>query len=212
MTSEKDNPEFEIGSDEEVQKNVAFYSASIQGWIATRQECDKTIVAISAGGIGLLVSLMLRDNALTGCMVILCLLGIVFFLISILSGVAIFKLNARYLASVIKDSADKPNLKVLDFVMLVAFCCALLLSTVLGISVGVEKITSREDQMVYERNPRERNVPGEGEKSLDGLEDLKPPPASTEQGDAGSADQGGSSGQQSEGGQSEGSGAETTSE
>ncbi len=46
-------------SDEiEDQKRVEFYSAGLAAWYATRLEHDKSLLTLSAGGIGLLMTLM----------------------------------------------------------------------------------------------------------------------------------------------------------
>ena len=48
------------GSDDDTrkQKDVAFYSSLVGAWIETRMERDKTIIVLSAGGIGLLVGIV----------------------------------------------------------------------------------------------------------------------------------------------------------
>ncbi len=39
-------------------KDVAFYSAVVSAWVETKMERDRTIVTLSAGAIGLLVTLL----------------------------------------------------------------------------------------------------------------------------------------------------------
>lgn len=42
----------------EQQKDVAYYSALVSAWIQTKMERDKTLASLSAGGIGLLVTIL----------------------------------------------------------------------------------------------------------------------------------------------------------
>jgi tRNA A37 threonylcarbamoyltransferase TsaD len=42
----------------ESQKKLAFYTAAVEAWVATRMEKDKTLLALAAGGIGLLATLL----------------------------------------------------------------------------------------------------------------------------------------------------------
>ncbi|MDA8663964.1 hypothetical protein N9L66_03280 [Porticoccaceae bacterium] len=39
-------------------KNVAYYSTMLSAWIETKMERDKTLVTLSAAGIGLLVTIL----------------------------------------------------------------------------------------------------------------------------------------------------------
>lgn len=40
------------------EKDIQFYAASVTAWFNTRLEHDKSLLALSAGGIGLLVTLL----------------------------------------------------------------------------------------------------------------------------------------------------------
>ena len=96
-------------------------------WIDTRMEADRTMVALSAGGVGLLVTLLTAVTVPRSW--ILWLYGLAFlgFLLAIGSGLAVFKRNANHLEEALADleaahsSRTRKKLRALDWLLMLSF-------------------------------------------------------------------------------------------
>ena len=58
-------------TDKNVQKEIALYSAVVQAWAGTRMEKDRSILNLSAAGIGLLVTLLTTVGVTARCQLVL---------------------------------------------------------------------------------------------------------------------------------------------
>ena len=72
------------------QKDIQFHAGSVAAWYASSLEFDKSLLALSAAGIGLLLTLLTTDRITSVVMVVLYVIAIIFFLASLLSVLAIF--------------------------------------------------------------------------------------------------------------------------
>ena len=72
-------------------------AAVFTAWIETRMEADRTLVALSGGGVGLLVTLLVAVGL--GSMWMLLLYGAAFaaFMLALRAGLQLFKTNAEHL-------------------------------------------------------------------------------------------------------------------
>ena len=78
-------------------KAIAYYAAMVAAWLQNRMELDKALLALSAGGIGLLVTIS-TTAGLTGFVAVLSFAISVFsFLITILLLLIIFKINSEHI-------------------------------------------------------------------------------------------------------------------
>lgn len=124
------------GDSVERQKDVEFYSNSLNAWYSTVQEKDKSIMTISAGGIGLIALLLTNYGANTWAEKILYLLALLAFSTSIICMITIFGNNAKFLRAQAKEdvqseSAEEDGLKNLDSLGQKTFICAIFLSFML---------------------------------------------------------------------------------
>lgn len=165
----------------EDQKEVEFYSAGLNAWINTRFEADKSILSLSAGGVGLLATFITTsDNIKSECSLFLYALSLVFFVIVIALILKIFRLNADYLEMAIKDKnddQDKKNriekqLERLDLVSYYMFGFAVLFSSFFGFSLVLNSYKINNNYM-GEKNPK-KTVSGMAFDSLSGLSKFNP--------------------------------------
>lgn len=113
-------------------KKVEFYSNSVNGWIATRMEKDKSILTLSTAGIGVLVSFFNTINIENIILFSIYIFALLSFVISIFSSLHIFGKNADYFMAVIGDK-PKPSLKGYDKILLYSFMAGLLFTIALSI-------------------------------------------------------------------------------
>ncbi len=88
-------------------KNVAFYQVLLAAWVQTRMEYSRTIIVLSAGGIGLLTAI-LTMSAVHGRLRLMAIAGAFFgFFLSLLLGLRTYERNADHLMSSLKGGPDR---------------------------------------------------------------------------------------------------------
>lgn len=111
-------------------------------WFETRMEADRTMVALSAGGIGLMVTLLTAvgvEDLWAAVFYTLALLG---FIAAIIVGLAIFQVNAAHIAEAADDpeKADasplRARLRKLDRALMASFGSGVLFSILVGITAA----------------------------------------------------------------------------
>ena len=112
------------------EKDTAFYSAAIQGWITSRMERDKSIFILSVLSIGYLVNKNPGNSFLYTCAISL-------LFASSMACIVIFGENAGYLAKVIQSTecnniSDK-LLGWLDKFLLLSFFSGILITILIGL-------------------------------------------------------------------------------
>ncbi|HDY65138.1 MAG TPA: hypothetical protein ENH84_02750 [Phycisphaerae bacterium] len=156
-------------------KNIAHYSVLLSSWIQTKMERDKTLVALSSGGIALLVTLLTTVGIIHWLIIILAILAFLCFGVCIWSSIKIYQLNSQHIENELKnqDSSylnlekyDKRSLK--SFIFGVVFLCFVGITT-----ASVKYINAKERKMAKEKETTLRNNQI-SKKSLNGLSDLKP--------------------------------------
>ena len=184
------------------EKRTAYYSALVEAWLATRMEKDKSLLMLSAGGVGVLVTLLTTTGIQSPLVGFLFGAALVCFLVSILLAVSIFGRNADYIHCLINDKqANERGLRRRDAWMFWSFVLGVTLSIVIGIFSGIMKFEKKEADM---SNNKPVNVntstPETYKKSFSGLSELAPTssPSSGQGQQSGGSNQGsGGSGQSS---------------
>lgn len=111
-------------------------------WIETRMEADRTMVALSAGGIALLVTLLTTVGSEGSWSVTMYSLALLSFNAAIIFGLTIFKANAAHIAEAANDpeKADtsrlRPRLRKLDFALMISFGLGILFSILVGVTAA----------------------------------------------------------------------------
>jgi hypothetical protein len=125
------------------EKDVAFYSAVVGAWVETRMERDRSLLALSSAGIGLLVTLLTTVGVTESWQLILYGLDSLAFGIGIVTAVLIFQRNAEYLKQLTQngDASGDPWLVQLDRVILVSFIFGMVLLAAIGLSSACMQLT-----------------------------------------------------------------------
>jgi hypothetical protein len=160
------------------EKEVQYYAAKANAWFATKLERDKTLISLSTGGIGLLVTLVTTVGASSLFILVIYLLGILSFLVCTISVVNIFNRNAVYLEKLIRNQAGPDSLlKFLDKSAYSSFILGVTFTFVLGLSAGIDKFyqSNEVEQMSEKEVSKTTTVTGNYRKrSFDGAENLAP--------------------------------------
>jgi|SRR3989339_35652 len=174
--------------EDENKKEVVYYQALLDSWVQTNIERDKTIIALSAGGIGLLVTLLTTVGVI-GYLKIICVLGsFLGFTVAILIGINIFEQNGKHVENVLKGIKDKNSkLEINDRWLKVSFRFALGCMIALGLLTMFNFDFGGENKMMKEKIVIEKTTlkthslagiqnlaPSDIGKSLQGIERLAP--------------------------------------
>jgi len=153
-------------------QDIEFYAASVEAWFNTRIEHDKSLLTLSAGGIGLLITLLTTVGASSLQTLLLYGFAILFFLVCIISILFIFKRNSDHLVRVIQGKEEKNILlQFLDKTALYSFIIAILLSSILAISIGTHVLYSKMEVNMSDTK-KERGLKSLNE-SFNGISELK---------------------------------------
>lgn len=155
------------------QQEVEFYAASVNAWFNTALEHDKSIFTLSAGGVGLLVTLM--TGVSTSVMLHLYILAIVCFLVSLCMVLVIFRRNRTHIEQVLSgESQLDPVLSILDIGGKVTFAIGMVLTAIIGISAASASYESKKKEIAM---ANEKQVPATGAQmvydSVNGLGTLQ---------------------------------------
>jgi len=156
----------------------------------TRIEHDKHLLALSASGIGLLVTLLTAVGVKSAESLVLYCVAILAFLICVLSVLAIFSRNADHLEKIITNNeTDDPVLNILDKVAKSSFIFGILFTAILGVSVAINsyskeiKMSGKKENLNIENIATEsinnaarlrQNTTTLEKKSIDGAAKLRP--------------------------------------
>lgn len=144
-------------TDDEIleQKDIEFYAASVNAWCNTALEFDKSIFTLSAGGIGLLITLLTTVGVGSSLLLHLFIAAISFFLISLCVVLTILLRNRTHIEQVIAGSLLKdPVLAVLDYIAKIAFGIGVLLTAWIGISAATTSYEKERDKMANEKSQK----------------------------------------------------------
>lgn len=131
------------------EKDVEFYASNLDAWFNTSLEFDKSILALSAGGIGLLVTLLTTIGLSSALILVLYVIAILAFLIALASVLFVFRRNRTYIENVVtgKSAESDRYLVVADKAASVAFGAAVTLTAFIGVATAITSYTSKEQSM-----------------------------------------------------------------
>lgn len=159
----------------EQDKDVEFYAAGVNAWFGTRLEHDKSLLTLSAGGIGLLITLLSTVGIHSAETVLLYVLALVSFLVCLSAVLWIFRRNATHLQDIIKsNAAGDPTLRMLDTVAIASFLLGVLLSSIIGVAAAIHSFQSTEPNMSNDQKSKGERILAND--SFSGAVSMKPDP------------------------------------
>jgi hypothetical protein len=157
MAEDQETPE------ERRDKRVAYYAALVEAWLGTRMEKDRTLLALSAGGLALLANFLASGPRASCAQQILYTLGAIGFLAAVLALLAVLTRNTRVLEDAMKggDGTDT-IMEVLDGLAMVGFITGALATAVLAFIINSNEETSMSKaQQVTTEAPRQATTEAE---------------------------------------------------
>ncbi|SKA71174.1 hypothetical protein [Enterovibrio nigricans] len=155
------------------EKEVEFYAATVGAWLNTKFELDKSLLTLSTGAIGLLVTLLTTVGASSVEGLVLYFVALLSFLVCIVSILFVFKRNAKHLEGIVTETqTNDPLLKSLDTSAAISFVFGVILTLIIGGTTAINQFIEKEMKMTKEVNKTIHNV-AVGD-SINGLEALRP--------------------------------------
>ncbi|WP_404395937.1 hypothetical protein LG309_00240 [Stutzerimonas chloritidismutans] len=138
----------ESQSDINQMKEVEFYAANLNAWFNTRFEHDKSLLALSAGAVGLLITLISTVGVKSVEILILYILSLACFVVCLGALLWIFRRNAKHLEDVVRETAiDDQLLNTLDRTAVSSFMFGVILSAIIGISTAINSYIDEVTEM-----------------------------------------------------------------
>ncbi|WP_433898215.1 hypothetical protein [Pseudomonas sp. PSE1(2024)] len=130
-------------------KDVEFYAAAINAWMTTKFELDKSLLTLSAGGIGLIITLISTVGVRSIESLILSLLSMICFLVTLSCVLGILSRNAKYIQDSLlaNGPASDPVLAHLDRIAVTSFMAGVILASVIGISTAANAYIDKAAKM-----------------------------------------------------------------
>lgn len=134
------------------QKDIEYYASSVDALFNTSLEHDKSILSLSAAGIGLLTTLLTTIGSSSIYSIFLYAIAILCFLFSIASTLWIFKENKNYIIESTENPEyhDSKKLSALDTISSVSFLLGAFFTALIGITTAINSYQSKEESMKQE--------------------------------------------------------------
>jgi hypothetical protein len=161
---ERGETDVKLSSTKEIddQKKVEYYAASVAAWYETALEHDKSLLILSTGGIGLLITLLTTVGLGTAKALALYIYigAIICFVISLISILFVFRGNKKYIEDILsnKNQNTDSSLSKLDTIAMYSFCIGVVFTAFIGISTAISSFTAKGNIMANETTKSTKNV------------------------------------------------------
>jgi hypothetical protein len=162
------------------KKELAFYTVSVTAWYNTSLEHSKSLLTLSAGGIGLLITLIKMQATLSSGMLVMYIIALLAFLVCLASILYIFRQNKAYIKKVIHSNSNQERdavLAILDDIAIWSFIIAAFFSVFIGIFPVINSYLDKVNQMSNEQNRQTSSNSTYIRESFNGASALRPQPA-----------------------------------
>jgi hypothetical protein len=158
------------------EKEVEFYAAGVTAWYNTSLEHDKSLFGLSAGGIGLLITLLTTVGVSSACLLGLYIAAILCFLASLCVLLVIFRRNRTHIEQVLSGTAPRsdPWLERLDLAAILAFGAGVIFTAVVGISAAVNSLIDKKEKAMANETKINSSTRAFVGDSFNKLSNLKP--------------------------------------
>lgn len=130
------------------ERDDHFYSALVNAFVATRMEADKSLLALSSGGIGLTITLLATFGAANTFAAVCYGVMLVEFLTTVVVTLVVFRLNSAYIRATIREvneghdpersddvQRERRRLRFWGWAATASFALGILASSVLGVAL-----------------------------------------------------------------------------
>jgi hypothetical protein len=158
------------------EKEVEFYSAGLTAWYNTSLEHDKSVFGLSAGGIGLLITLLTTVGVSSVSLLGVYIVAIVCFLVSLGVVLAIFWRNRVHIERTFSGTAPSsdPWLERLDLTAIFAFGAGVVFAAVVGVSAAVNSLIDKKEKAMASETKTNSSTRSTVGDSFNKLQNLRP--------------------------------------
>lgn len=158
----------------ENQKRVEYYSASVNAWFNTSLEHDKNLLTLSAGGIGLLLTLLTTVGLSSAEALVLYIGAIVSFVVALVAILIVFRRNRTHIEDILsgKSTSNDPLLTKLDTTALWAFGIGVLFTAIIGLAAAIHSFSTKDKTMANETTKKTETATLR--ESFNGASNLQP--------------------------------------
>ena len=142
------------------QKAVAYYGAAVTAWFTTSLEYDKSLLTLSAAGIGLHLTLLTTVGLKSAEGLVLYIGAILCFAAALLTVLRVLRLNQKHIEDIVSTrvTGTDPALARLDLFAIVSFGAGVVLTAIVGISAAIYSYSEKDKPMTEKQQPT-RGVP-----------------------------------------------------
>ncbi|MHB1571419.1 MAG: hypothetical protein ACYC0H_19750 [Solirubrobacteraceae bacterium] len=160
-------------------KEIEYYASNVDAWFTTSLEHDRSVLGLSAGGIGLLLTLLTTVGLSSVWELVLYIVALACFVVALVAILFIFRRNRSYIEQVVAEKANKsdPVLSSADTIALLAFGLGVILAAIIGVGTAVKSYASKESLMAKE--PKLTSQPVPLRESFNGVSNLRPSTTAT---------------------------------
>jgi hypothetical protein len=177
------------------QKDVEFYAAQVNAWLTTRFEHDRSLLTLSAGGIGVLITVALATGIKNSATLVIYCAALFSFVICLSTVLWIFRRNADHLERAVAGESEPDGLlALLDKAAIASFLCGVLLASLMGVSAAFDSLIEKKKHEMTEQKKQNNGTPAYDsvngvtkmqpqwiEKSVNSINNMKPAPQQTPQ-------------------------------
>lgn len=155
-------------------KNIAHYSVLLSAWIQTKMERDKTLVTLSSGAIGLLITILTTVGAENYWMIFLFIISICAFITTIWSSLVIYQLNSKHLEDALRGSSEtSTELEKYDKRSIRAFVVGAIAAMLIGAFSAYINLIKKENKNMANQDKNTSKVVAVND-SFNGVSQLNP--------------------------------------
>ena len=135
-------------------KETAFYAASVNAWLNTKMEYDKSLMVLSAAAIGILVSLLTTQAINSALILFVFGAALLSFIICLVSVLGIFSRNAKHIEKLMLDASIQNDdiLSILDSISIFSFILGVILTSIIGLASAIDNYERKENIMVDKKS------------------------------------------------------------
>ena len=128
-------------------KEIEFYSNSVNAWFNTKLERDKSILVISAGALGLLITLLTAFGVNNKMELLIFFAAIFCFMIAIIIMIVVFNRNASYLEKLNQGNDSNDSLLfLLDKIGFLSFIFGIIFTFLIGCYLLVSSLNKNMEE------------------------------------------------------------------
>jgi hypothetical protein len=152
-------------------KSVAYYSAAVTAWFTTSLEYDKSLLTLSAAGIGLHLTLLTTVGVKSSEALVLYLAAVACFAVSLLIALRVLRLNQDHIEGIIlaRITDRDPALGLMDRIASYAFGVGVVLTAVVAAGAAIDSFTEKGKTMA-----EKPQAPSSLGKSVNGAARIQP--------------------------------------